>query len=432
MPIVVYFSETCHVNFTDRCLYRSNGEFIPNITLYEYQILDHVTEYTNRVFEREQILGWHWGDDAYLYGARSVDTHIGNVRAFDPAIGKCFSTVTSVGYRYTGPIKAEISDEQYQNNGYEAYLKSVRTPSKKSASEVQTPITLSEVFSVVCDAGDVKHIARIDDGDLLVLDTKRVIASDKLHFLLPASAFADQISAKTADEFCKGSILTESQDVLNRFHRQTVLFIDKIWDICQEHMYEQLKMIQALKVYTSMRRSVPNKLQDLQMVSEIAERFVNDILSQLSSPIEQRILTSCIIGDFFSGKKVVITDNNAVCGLVALSLISFYYLAITTPFTHAEKYKADVERYKAALQSKIKEVFFPDTGDDNDKVSIAEVRALLDIVLAGLDIPPRERRAIIDKYIIDRKNLDAIHKNSGIRISEAAISSENESPIKIR
>lgn len=432
MPIVVYFSETCHVNFTDRCLYRSNGDCIPNITLYEYQILEHVTEYTNRVFEREQILRWHWGDDAHLYGERSVDTHIRNVRAFDPSIEKCFSTVTSVGYRYTGPIKAEISDEQYRCNGYEAYLKNVQTPEKDKSSDYKSPINLSEVFNVVCKAGDIAYIARINNGDLVVQDTKKITAINKLHFLLPDSVFADQISAKTADEFCKGGISTESHEVLNRFHRQTVLFVDKIWDVCQEHMHEQLKMVQALKVYTSMKRSVPDALQDLQMVSEIAERFVNDILSQLSTPIEQRILTSCIVGDFFCGKKVVITDKNAVCGLVALSLISFYYLAITTPFTHIEKYKEDVERYKTALQAKIKEVFFPDSNSDNDKVSIAEVRALLDIVLAGLDIPPRERRAIIDKYIIDRKNLDAVHKNSGIRVSETAISSENESLIKVR
>ena len=56
-----------------------------------------------RVFTREQLLLTVWGDD-FLGETRTVDVHIGTLRAKLGAEGDCIETVRGVGYRLEVPV----------------------------------------------------------------------------------------------------------------------------------------------------------------------------------------------------------------------------------------------------------------------------------------------------------------------------------------
>lgn len=68
------------------------------LTLKEYEILQLFMENVGRVFSRESLLSIIWGTE-YIGESRTVDVHIGTLRA---KLGKCgdyIETVRGIGYR---------------------------------------------------------------------------------------------------------------------------------------------------------------------------------------------------------------------------------------------------------------------------------------------------------------------------------------------
>lgn len=68
------------------------------LTLKEYQLLLFLIRNPGRVFTREELLHYVWGDD-YLGGTRTVDVHIRRLRAKTEEAGELIETVRGVGYR---------------------------------------------------------------------------------------------------------------------------------------------------------------------------------------------------------------------------------------------------------------------------------------------------------------------------------------------
>ncbi len=75
----------------------ASGERI-QLTLKEYEMLLLFMEHPRRVFTREQLLGRIWGEE-YVGETRTVDVHIGTLRAKLGCCGDCIETVRGVGYR---------------------------------------------------------------------------------------------------------------------------------------------------------------------------------------------------------------------------------------------------------------------------------------------------------------------------------------------
>ncbi len=68
------------------------------LTLKEYELLLALMERPGRVFTREQLLEAVWGT-GYAGETRTVDVHIGTLRAKLGGCGACIETVRGVGYR---------------------------------------------------------------------------------------------------------------------------------------------------------------------------------------------------------------------------------------------------------------------------------------------------------------------------------------------
>ncbi len=68
------------------------------ITLKEYELLRLFMENPGKAFTREQLLQRVWGS-SYLGETRTVDVHIGTLRAKLGACGDAIETVRGVGYR---------------------------------------------------------------------------------------------------------------------------------------------------------------------------------------------------------------------------------------------------------------------------------------------------------------------------------------------
>ena len=68
------------------------------LTLKEYELLCLFMENTGKVFTRDRLLQSVWGDD-FLGETRTVDVHIGTLRAKLGECGDYIETVRGVGYR---------------------------------------------------------------------------------------------------------------------------------------------------------------------------------------------------------------------------------------------------------------------------------------------------------------------------------------------
>jgi two-component system alkaline phosphatase synthesis response regulator PhoP len=68
------------------------------LTLKEYELLKTFMENLGRVFTREQLLQSVWGVD-YAGESRTVDVHMGTLRAKLGPCGEYIQTVRGVGYR---------------------------------------------------------------------------------------------------------------------------------------------------------------------------------------------------------------------------------------------------------------------------------------------------------------------------------------------
>lgn len=73
----------------------------------EFRLLDHLMQFPERVFSREQLLDAVWGSDVYVE-ARTVDVHIGRLRKCLNAPGESdlIRTVRSAGYSVSDPDKS--------------------------------------------------------------------------------------------------------------------------------------------------------------------------------------------------------------------------------------------------------------------------------------------------------------------------------------
>lgn len=74
------------------------GDERVKLTLKEYELLRLFLENPGRVFTRDQLLSTVWGDD-FLGETRTVDVHIGTLRAKLGTYGEHIETVRGVGYR---------------------------------------------------------------------------------------------------------------------------------------------------------------------------------------------------------------------------------------------------------------------------------------------------------------------------------------------
>jgi two-component system alkaline phosphatase synthesis response regulator PhoP len=86
-------------------LVRANGQRL-HLTLKEYELLRTFLRHPGRVFTRDALLQRVWGMD-YVGESRTVDVHIGTLRAKLKPSGVRLETVRGVGYR----LAAEPQDE---------------------------------------------------------------------------------------------------------------------------------------------------------------------------------------------------------------------------------------------------------------------------------------------------------------------------------
>jgi two-component system alkaline phosphatase synthesis response regulator PhoP len=86
-------------------LVRANGRRL-HLTLKEYELLRTFLRHPGRVFTRDALLQRVWGMD-YVGESRTVDVHIGTLRAKLKPSGVRLETVRGVGYR----LAAEPQDE---------------------------------------------------------------------------------------------------------------------------------------------------------------------------------------------------------------------------------------------------------------------------------------------------------------------------------
>jgi DNA-binding response OmpR family regulator len=69
------------------------------LTRREFELLRHLVENRGRVLSRDRLLERVWGYDR-LIETRSVDVHVGRLRAKLGAAGKQIETVVGLGYRF--------------------------------------------------------------------------------------------------------------------------------------------------------------------------------------------------------------------------------------------------------------------------------------------------------------------------------------------
>ena len=69
------------------------------LTRREHELLQFLVENRNRVISRERLLERVWGYDRYIE-TRSVDVHVGRLRAKLGVVGQQIETVVGLGYRF--------------------------------------------------------------------------------------------------------------------------------------------------------------------------------------------------------------------------------------------------------------------------------------------------------------------------------------------
>ena len=72
------------------------------LTRREFELLQCLVENRNRVLSRDRLLERVWGYD-HLIETRSVDVHIGRLRAKLGAAGDQIETVVGLGYKFVEP-----------------------------------------------------------------------------------------------------------------------------------------------------------------------------------------------------------------------------------------------------------------------------------------------------------------------------------------
>jgi DNA-binding response OmpR family regulator len=70
------------------------------LTRREFELLQFPVENKNRVLSRDRLLERVWGYDRFVE-TRSVDVHVGRLRAKLGAAGQQIETVVGLGYRFT-------------------------------------------------------------------------------------------------------------------------------------------------------------------------------------------------------------------------------------------------------------------------------------------------------------------------------------------
>ena len=73
-----------------------------DMTLKEYELLQHLVTHADRVFTRADLLDSIWGYD-YYGGMRTVDVHIRRLRSKLGEMGEAIHTVRGVGYSFSMP-----------------------------------------------------------------------------------------------------------------------------------------------------------------------------------------------------------------------------------------------------------------------------------------------------------------------------------------
>ena len=81
-----------------RCRSRSTAQSV-KLTRREFELLRYLVENRNRVLSRDRLLERVWGYDR-LIETRSVDVHVGRLRAKLGAAGQQIETVVGLGYRF--------------------------------------------------------------------------------------------------------------------------------------------------------------------------------------------------------------------------------------------------------------------------------------------------------------------------------------------
>jgi DNA-binding response OmpR family regulator len=69
------------------------------LTRREFELLRFLVENRNRVLSRDRLLERVWGYDRFIE-TRSVDVHVGRLRAKLGAAGQQIETVIGLGYRF--------------------------------------------------------------------------------------------------------------------------------------------------------------------------------------------------------------------------------------------------------------------------------------------------------------------------------------------
>jgi DNA-binding response OmpR family regulator len=74
------------------------------LTRREFELLRFLVENRNRVLSRDRLLERVWGYDRVIE-TRSVDVHVGRLRAKLGAAGAQIETVVGLGYRFVEPVR---------------------------------------------------------------------------------------------------------------------------------------------------------------------------------------------------------------------------------------------------------------------------------------------------------------------------------------
>ena len=69
------------------------------LTRREFELLRYLVDNRNRVLSRDRLLERVWGYDRFIE-TRSVDVHVGRLRAKLGAAGRQIETVVGLGYRF--------------------------------------------------------------------------------------------------------------------------------------------------------------------------------------------------------------------------------------------------------------------------------------------------------------------------------------------
>ena len=94
---VVYQGKHLQADF-DAVSVEVDGEAV-KLTRREFELLRHLVENRNRVLSRDRLLERVWGYDR-LIETRSVDVHVGRLRAKLGEAGRQIETVVGLGYRF--------------------------------------------------------------------------------------------------------------------------------------------------------------------------------------------------------------------------------------------------------------------------------------------------------------------------------------------